>query len=355
MTSSIKVPGHFNSQPSNAVLEDIDDLAYDDGFQVEFRGEVSDVAPMDRAGGPTVELDGEDTDVLEIVDADGFVDFRTVGGLKSEAAIRGHLSRDGTIDLMAVLADGAGADRGDSQAIKEIRRYAANIANPEVKQRLEDFIVGKVVDKLADPATRAAAKLLVAWAERTVDPDEPDEARRRKRPKPYGVYAVGRNLKLEPDDKLPEVSGSNDPYLCLIHGTASHTEGGFKGLRETSEWSDIVDRYGERIIALEHPTLSANPAENALVLAEHLPEGGKLHLLTHSRGGLVGELLSLASHGEIDLSSLEHSGREDAVATLVELNEALLSSKFRFERFIRAGGPACGTLIASRRIDQYAK
>ncbi|NTW13094.1 MAG: hypothetical protein HGA30_07265, partial [Anaerolineales bacterium] len=49
--------------------------------------------------------------------------------------------------------------------------------------------------------------------------------------------------------------------------------------------------YGDRIFGYDHKTLSLSPVENALDLVKRLPAGAKLHLITHSRGGLVGELL----------------------------------------------------------------
>src|ERR1700736_4306552 len=89
-------------------------------------------------------------------------------------------------------------------------------------------------------------------------------------------------------------------YLVFIHGTASSTEGSFSGFwkneagKTTQEWDQIASKYiapghdQGRILALEHRTLSQSPAQNALDLANLLPAGAKLHLITHSRGGLVG-------------------------------------------------------------------
>ena len=51
-------------------------------------------------------------------------------------------------------------------------------------------------------------------------------------------------------------------------------------------------QYGGRVYALDHPTLGVSPIANALTLAQALPEGARLHLVTHSRGGLVAEVLA---------------------------------------------------------------
>ena len=46
-----------------------------------------------------------------------------------------------------------------------------------------------------------------------------------------------------------------------------------------------------RIIAFDHPTLSVSPADNAIEVLAALPGGARLHIVTHSRGGMIGELL----------------------------------------------------------------
>ena len=48
----------------------------------------------------------------------------------------------------------------------------------------------------------------------------------------------------------------------------------------------------DRVYALDHRTLGASPIANALTLASALPKHARVHLLTHSRGGLVAEVLA---------------------------------------------------------------
>ena len=61
----------------------------------------------------------------------------------------------------------------------------------------------------------------------------------------------------------------------------------------------LFTHYGGRVYALDHPTLSQSPIANALTLARALPKGATLHLLTHSRGGLVAEILARACAGVV--------------------------------------------------------
>ena len=98
-----------------------------------------------------------------------------------------------------------------------------------------------------------------------------------------GRELIGLGDRLEPTDK---------PWLVFLHGTASSTQGSFGGLAERgSEWRQLAAFYGDRILALEHRTLTVSPAQNAIDALEALPAGAVLHLVSHSRGGLVGELL----------------------------------------------------------------
>ena len=86
-----------------------------------------------------------------------------------------------------------------------------------------------------------------------------------------------------------------EPTLLFIHGTASSTEGSFKALWMEMYLSHLVCPYGERIYAFEHRSLTESPVANALDLVMKLPRGARLHVVSHSRGGLVGELLARAS------------------------------------------------------------
>ena len=138
----------------------------------------------------------------------------------------------------------------------------------------------------------------------------------------------------------------------LLHGTFSHTEAGFGGLRGTSEWKKLVKRYDGRVIALEHATLGTTPAENALELMGFLPEGSTIHLLSHSRGGLIGEAMALAAAGEPDLSLYDPREQSADLEVLPALAAAMADRKV--ERFLRAACPGTGTILASRRVDSYA-
>ena len=179
-----------------------------------------------------------------------------------------------------------------------------------------------------------------------------------------------------------------EPVLLLLHGTAASTARSFGGLWRNGLAPRLAAQYGNRIYGYEHRSLSESPIHNALALVRQLPHGAVLHLLAHSRGGLVGELLARAqrvdSRGAVDLAGdglerlgentvggeafnshdIEHfvaqsqlcgrAGYADDAARLRELSMELKTRAIRVARFVRVGCPARGTTLMSGRLDRWA-
>ncbi len=168
--------------------------------------------------------------------------------------------------------------------------------------------------------------------------------------------------------KIATLPASDEPILLLLHGTASSAEGSFKGLWNTGNYlKRLVETYGSRIYAFEHRSLTEGPIANALDLVKTLPKGARLHLVSQSRGGMIGELLARASR--IDLEPfceseierfLEHANRsgregfETDAERLRELNREMRNRSIRVERFVRVACPARGTTLVSGRLDRWA-
>ena len=94
--------------------------------------------------------------------------------------------------------------------------------------------------------------------------------------------------------------------LLLVHGTFSTAHGAYGHLPRTT-MAALHETYGDRVIALDHHSVSVTPAENAAFLASLVPAGAAIELdvVTHSRGGLVGrELASLSGAGAVDVRGL---------------------------------------------------
>jgi triacylglycerol esterase/lipase EstA (alpha/beta hydrolase family) len=174
---------------------------------------------------------------------------------------------------------------------------------------------------------------------------------------PAGLFELrAGELSLQGQAPLAEAPALAGPMLVLVHGTFSTTTGTFAKLwSHPDRMQQLLQRYG-RLFALEHATLGESPAENALALARTLPAGARLHLLTHSRGGLVAEVLARVCDDPAgSVRDLTAFGAGDAkqVEALRELARLAVERGLRVERIVRVACPARGTLLASRRLDAY--
>ncbi|MCA0187643.1 MAG: hypothetical protein LCH90_16945, partial [Proteobacteria bacterium] len=171
---------------------------------------------------------------------------------------------------------------------------------------------------------------------------------------------------------VERMDASPEPSLVFLHGTASSTEGSFRALwgGNTSE-VDLRSRlgalYGARLYGFEHRSLTESPVANALDLAKALPDGARLHLVSHSRGGMIGELLVRGlRRGQDPFTAddiqrfMDHGrrtgrqGYEKDAADLAELGRLLKAKRLQVERFVRVGATARGTTLASGRLDRWA-
>jgi tetratricopeptide (TPR) repeat protein len=201
-----------------------------------------------------------------------------------------------------------------------------------------DIITGLVTDRAAD----FVASQVVEQFDSRVDP---------------GVYRLNADTLMSLKGQSPAaVTASDSHSLVLVHGTFSETSGTFGKL--WTEHPQLVRRlfsaYGGRVYGLDHPTLGASPIANAITLAEAVPPGTRLHLLTHSRGGLVAEVLARVSAQPNDafapFSAKGHAAQREELQRLA----AIVSAKrLSIERIVRVACPARGTLLASKRLDAY--
>ena len=198
-----------------------------------------------------------------------------------------------------------------------------------------------------------------------------------------GVYRLDRgelkSLAGAAVQRPIETTAEHHRALVLIHGTFSSTAGTFGKLwtHHPGRVGALFDHYQEKVYALDHATVGKSPIDNALTLAKACPPNTRLSLLTHSRGGLVAEVLVRAAGIKrledadealfepdalplVDLEALGANGRKAMAAalkaqrdTLAELVELLDRNNIVVERVVRVACPARGTLLASKRFDAY--
>ena len=167
---------------------------------------------------------------------------------------------------------------------------------------------------------------------------------------------------------------TQQPVLLFIHGTFSSSKGSFADLwaeSNTAYLQQLLAPYGKQIFFLEHHTLSVSPIKNAIDAVRLFPIGTTFHIISHSRGGLVGELLcqgqlkrrtpeSNGKYLETDKIFLEtelqafkkEEARKQEYRDLKELQQLLQAREISVERFIRIAAPANGTLLAANGIEE---
>jgi tetratricopeptide (TPR) repeat protein len=172
-------------------------------------------------------------------------------------------------------------------------------------------------------------------------------------PLPASLKGSGRKR-----DAVP-AAADGGPLLVLVHGTFVDTISTFGKLwtMHPQTVRELFRTYSDRVYALDHPTMGESPIANALTLVRALPAGARLHLVTHSRGGLVGEVLARACGGGAltsdELAPFSDSKYSQHLKDLKALVKMAQSKGLKVERVVRVACPARGTTLASKRLDAY--
>ena len=227
----------------------------------------------------------------------------------------------------------------------------------------ERGIIGKIAVKLLKVfAKKAIGKGVAELARKLDDKHLQNEIDATVIPKNY--LTTGAALfTIDKDFKLGTFDGnvSNNPFFLFIHGTNSDTFGAFQDLKASTAWTTLHQIYGKNILGFQHRTLSESPLLNVVKLAQMLPDNSVVHLLTHSRGGIVGDILNKYSNNNEEssigfttthIALLEKEGdREEDIQNIEALNKIFKDKKITVAKFIRVGCPAAGTKLASKRLD----
>ncbi|HUG21790.1 CHAT domain-containing protein [Piscinibacter sp.] len=297
------------------------------------------------------------------------------------------------IDPQSVDADGAvvfeQALRSRGASLRGSFGDAVSDGLSAIVTQVYTLTVGQLADPIIDAAKRKACEWLGEKAEEKIE-QYADlgvswagtkalmwaiESRLKRDPGLYRWVDGTLTDRFDAGDPRLAAEATAGPLLVMIHGTGSSTSGSFDALQSASRsyWTPFEARYGERVFAFEHRSLSESPIDNALQLARALPAGAAVHLVTHSRGGLVGDLLCLENFnalidgyalepselGEADPSERErlrgellkaHAEQRNA---LHELAAELRRKKLRIERYVRVACPARGTRLASGNFDVF--
>lgn len=180
-----------------------------------------------------------------------------------------------------------------------------------------------------------------------------------KKTQPHpGIYQIDANFN-KSKYKIP--TDATAPFLLLIHGTISTTTAAFSELNKNTDiWNSIHRVYGNHIVALEHYTLSVSPLKNALDFLEACPNSITIDILSHSRGGLVADILAKCDYrnktkgfSALEIGILKGDEEKENRTLMEAINVIVQRKKITVNKVIRVAAPASGTTILSRRVDHY--
>ncbi|MEL6816677.1 MAG: hypothetical protein AAFP03_18000, partial [Cyanobacteria bacterium J06598_3] len=304
---------------------------------------------ISRSAGTTVTSSANPDDLLKLTWQGGIVEIIRVDSLGE------HLPE-------TVRSAGEGLVVPTRKTIHTAWRGSRSVTLETVKHIRLDKAIEKAKDTIIEGIADAAASWIVPPIMTQI------ETRRIPNPGLYHLTETGQVDLTRPAENL--TSTVETPYLVLIHGTFSDTQGSFSELfASTDEWARLSRAYApDRIVALEHHTVTENPASNALQIAMAFQGGAHIHILSHSRGGLVGDLIcrhpfenraleqffSNPQYKYQKTAEVENGAATKSVLeALVALNERLTDQPLQVDRFVRVAAPVAGTLLASDRLNSY--
>lgn len=241
------------------------------------------------------------------------------------------------------------------EAIKPTRERKTQVVIPtEISAETgERGLVKKVLLKIVNILTKKAVQIGVEKLAGELEDKQLEEK--------IGLF------RLAPDFQLLDYKKESEekPFCLFIHGTASSTSGSFEKIQGTDLMNFLKSRYDNRILAFQHRTLTENPVQNVKLLVRQLPPKCKLHLVSASRGGLVGEVLSRFcnsrgeekgfTNAELEFLKKEYSDNyfNSLLSDINDIKKELSTRNVVVEKFVRIACPAGGTTLASKRLDNF--
>lgn len=355
-----------------------DDRAFDLWCDAHL-GESGSVRRHQRGAAAGAALDpaqlGADGAVLEVRFADGSVfytdpvEFVQRHG-RPPAAARGGPAAP-AIELPFDLApEAAPRTRGGAPGAPVERYTVSRLTDPTSLDKLYDFasIFSHALDRWfpgrAPGDFPLAAKLCAAFENATLHDALGDAG---------GVLLQWTGGAWTPVGPTP-LADARERLLVFLHGTASSTAGSFGALWGDADGPPAADfeALSQRctVLAWEHRSLTRSPLDNTIGLIEALlaalPADRRfaVDVVSHSRGGLVGELFAL--RGATGLAEAQRAfaacfaeaGERPAhpdAALVRPLFAALAGAGERLQpgSFVRVACPVRGTLLADGRTDLF--
>jgi CHAT domain-containing protein len=243
------------------------------------------------------------------------------------------------------------------ETITDIFPEAAAIQNRSAEGGFEIPFALQNEDETRGIISQASLKLLHIFSRKSIKKgvkELAEELEQKQLDNKPGLFRLDSSFGLAKD--VP--AATEKPFLLFLHGTASSTSGSFGELLHTELWKYIQQTYAGNVLAFQHETLTKSPLRNVLELVMQMPQKAEVHIISHSRGGLVGDVLSRfctdnendTGFSEQDISYFQKEGRDADIADITAIRNEIKSKSIRVTKFIRVACPASGTTLASGRF-----
>ncbi|MEO7175022.1 MAG: CHAT domain-containing protein [Saprospiraceae bacterium] len=211
---------------------------------------------------------------------------------------------------------------------------------------------------------KLVAKIIRVFAKKAITVSVKELAKRvdEKLEQGPGLFAVEGDFQLR---RISKIAESTRPYFLFLHGTASSTKQSFGHITQSLDgliWKEIQAKYPGQILAFEHETLTKSPLENVVDFMKFLPADQliSLHIMSQSRGGMIGDLLAILDRRSQNMSFFELSkdaydnlGRTEDKKLIEEIETLCKTVHVQVDKFVRVACPAYGSMLASKRLNIY--
>lgn len=182
-----------------------------------------------------------------------------------------------------------------------------------------------------------------------------------------GLYGIDKDFRRIPFKE----SKDNSHYLLLVHGTLSSSIDAFSQLNDSETWKRIFTKYDTNIMAFDHYTLTKSPLENVLDFLKECPDKCSLDIMSHSRGGLIADILAKCDYTNDETQVVGFSKNERDIflkkfkkskgdreekqeyKLIQEINKLAREKQITIHKVVRVAAPANGTTILSQRVDHF--
>lgn len=316
----------------------------DDFFKLEESWELS----QSRAAGEINNVAIEDHHYVEIVFSDGttwFGDNKNLKEIFPELKVQSRSAQDAPVLPASLVSDDATRGLVGDIALKLLRKFVKK----QVKQKIRNVARGIEMKGFDNTLKKISDKLL------PVEGGQPKDYLEKLSGK---LYALTADFSTAPFNVQLLKKNADKHTLLFIHGTSSSSYGAFCELKGSKVWDEIVNYYGSNIICFDHLSLTAGPIKNVYDLINELPGNTTYDVITHSRGGLVGELLmrfTESPEGFLQQSKdlFKEEERKEELDLIDKASTTAAKKKIKVGRFIRVAATARGTSLLSERTDIF--